>query len=386
MEKPPKRRILIVNSSNEGTIAMCTLNLWKALSEDSGSEVKCIIKHRFPAGLPEFDNCDFYSDSPPPGGLKNLTSMLSQIRWLRRQKKTFKPDLTISACASCSALNILAGGKDRKIGIFHSPHRQARSLGRVPYLYMLAYFNFLFPFLDRLFCVSEGVKDSILQSLRQINPAKISVVYNAHDIGRIRSLALEEIKDPAEKYIFSKPVYIYVGRFDANKAPERAVRALAEAFPGGDEQLVFIGGDAQYSEKVRAIAVECKVSNRVHLLGQKVNPCMYVARSKALVSCSFSEGLPGVIIEATALGIPVISTNSSKGVWEIMDCLNDYQAQMHGNHHTAYGTITPNNLPETENLRFLASAMKRPISTPTPDNPFIQKVTYPSIRQIYINA
>lgn len=386
MEKPPKRRILIVNSSNEGTIAMCTLNLWKTLSEDSGTEVKCIIKHRFPAGLPEFDNCDFYSDSPPPGGLKNLTSMLSQIRWLRRQKKTFKPDLTISACASCSALNILAGGKDRKIGIFHSPHRQARSLGRVPYLYMLAYFNFLFPFLDRLFCVSEGVRDSILQSFRQINPSKVSIVYNAHDIGRIRSLALEEIKDPAEKDIFSKPIYIYVGRFDANKAPERAVRALAEAFPGGDEQLVFIGGDAQYSEKVRAIAVECKVSNRVHLLGQKVNPCMYVARSKALVSCSFSEGLPGVIIEATVLGIPVISTNSSKGVWEILNCLNDYQPQMHGNHHTAYGIITPNNLAENENLRFLAAAMKRPIFTPTPDNPFIQKVTYPSIRQIYINA
>lgn len=386
MEKPPKRKILIVNSSNEGTIAMCTLNLWKALVEDPGAEVKCIIKHRFPDGLPEFDNCDFYSDSPPPGGLKNLTSMLSQIRWLRKQKKAFKPDLTISACASCSALNILAGGKDRKIGIFHSPHRQARSLGRVPYLYMLAYFNFLFPFLDRLFCVSEGVRDSILQSFPRINPVKISVVYNAHNIASIRRLALEEIKDQAEKDIFSKPVYIYVGRFDANKAPERAVRAFAGAFPDGDEQLVFIGGNDSYSEKVRDVAAECNVSNRVHLLGQKVNPCMYVARSKALVSCSFSEGLPGVIIEATALGIPVISTNSSKGVWEIMDCLNDYQAQMHGNHHTAYGTITPNNLPETENLRFLASAMKRPSAIPTPDNPFIQKVTYPSIRQIYINA
>lgn len=362
---------------------MCTLNLWKALAEDPGAEVKCIIKHRFPDGLPEFDNCDFYSDSPPPGGLKNLTSMLSQIRWLRKQKKAFKPDLTISTCASCSALNILAGGKDRKIGIFHSPHRQARSLGRVPYLYMLAYFNFLFPFLDRLFCVSEGVRDSILQSFPRINPVKISVVYNAHNIASIRRLALEEIKDQAEKDIFSKPVYIYVGRFDANKAPERAVGAFAGAFPDGDEQLVFIGGNDPYSEKVRDVAAECNVSNRVHLLGQKVNPCMYVARSKALVSCSFSEGLPGVIIEATTLGIPVISTNSSKGVWEIMDCLNDYQAQMHGNHHTAYGTITPNNLPETENLRFLASAMKRPSAIPTPDNPFIQKVTFSSIRENY---
>ena len=59
---------------------------------------------------------------------------------------------------------------------------------------------------------------------------------------------------------------------------------------------------------------------------------------------------------------------------------------MQANYQNAYGTITPNNLPETENLRFLASAMKRPSAIPTPDNPFIQKVTYPSIRQIYINA
>lgn len=387
MDKP-QRRVLLIAPYNSGTIASCTLNLWKALSSDTESEIKCIVKHKFSGGYAEFDNCIYYSDKAPQGGLKNLTSMFSQIRWLRKQKKDFKPDLTISALTSCSALNVLTGGKDKKIGIFHSPHQQAKAKGRVSYLFTLLYYNFLFPFLDKLFCVSEEVQDSILQAFRQISSEKVSVVYNAHNIEGIRRTSLKEITDDFEKKIFSKQVYLYVGRFDENKAPERAVKAFAQVFGSGDEQLVFIGGDEKYREKLIRIASESNIIDRVHFLGHKTNPYMYMARSKALISCSFSEGLPGVIIEATILGIPVISTNSSKGVWEILSCSKDYVADMRDNFVSTFGIITPNNLSESENIRRLAYAMKN-VSDGTfvmsDHNPFIEKVTYSAISNIYCN-
>lgn len=383
-----KRHILLVAPYNSGTIASCTRNLWRALSENPGLEIKCIVKHKFPSGFADFDDCDYYSDKAPRGGLNNISSMLSQIRWLRKQKKSFKPDVTISTLTSCSALNVLAGGSDKKIGIFHSPHQQAKAKSRVTYLFALLYYNFLFPFLDRLFCVSEEVKDSILKSFRQINPVKVSVVYNAHNIDEIYRLSSKDLTDDYEKDIYSKPVYLYVGRFDENKAPERAVEAFAKAFSAGDEQLVLIGGDHVYQKKVVALSKEKGIQNRVHFLGTKSNPFMYIARSKALISCSYSEGLPGVIIEATALGIPVVSTNSSKGVWEILNCVSDYRAEMRGNYLSDFGVITPNNLPEDENINCLADAMMCIADgkiEPKFKNPFVEKVTYPAIRKIYGN-
>ena len=69
---------------------------------------------------------------------------------------------------------------------------------------------------------------------------------------------------------------------------------------------------------------------------------MYIKQASALISSSYSEGLPGVIIESLILGTPVITTNSSKGIWEIFSCSNEYQKDLSTNYVTDSGIITPN--------------------------------------------
>ena len=49
------------------------------------------------------------------------------------------------------------------------------------------------------------------------------------------------------------------------------------------------------------------------------NPYPYIKNAKALVLTSDFEGLPTVLIEAIALGTPIITTNCSGGVLEIVD-------------------------------------------------------------------
>lgn len=381
-----KQKILLVAPYNSGTIAACSLNLWKVLSEKLNYDVKCVVKHRFENGFPEFDQCEYYSDHAPKGGLKNITTIVSQIKWLRNIKQNFNPDQTISTLTSCSALNVLSGGKDLKTGIFHSPHYQAKMKGKVTYTFALLYYKFLFPHLDRLFCVSKEVKESIIKSFPQIPASKVTVVYNAHNVNDIKSKANESLDSSEEDELFNKPIFLYVGRFDNNKAPERAVSSFAEAFSNSDEQLVFIGGDNRYQEKVKLIAQQLKVIDRVHFLGRKINPYKYIARAKALISCSYSEGLPGVIIESSILGVPVVSTNSSVGVWEILSCDYDYNPNMTNNYISPYGIITPNNLTEKENIHCLAQALKDICSKNshlTKPNPFVDKVSFDSVSQFF---
>jgi glycosyltransferase involved in cell wall biosynthesis len=57
----------------------------------------------------------------------------------------------------------------------------------------------------------------------------------------------------------------------------------------------------------------------VALLGFTENPYAYIARSAVFVMSSIYEGLPTVLIEAMALGTPVVSTNCKSGPGEILD-------------------------------------------------------------------
>ena len=76
-----------------------------------------------------------------------------------------------------------------------------------------------------------------------------------------------------------------------------------------------------------------------------------------LVSSSYSEGLPGVIIEALTLGIPVITTNSSRGVWEIFGCSNQYDKKMKGLKVVPDGIITSNTGDDKYDDEMLAKAI-----------------------------
>ena len=90
------------------------------------------------------------------------------------------------------------------------------------------------------------------------------------------------------------------------------------------------------------MANQMGVIENVHYWGRQENPYKYMRRAKVLVSCSISEGLPGVLIESLFLNTPVISTNSSEGVWEILNCVENYNPRLESYYITENGVITSN--------------------------------------------
>jgi len=103
---------------------------------------------------------------------------------------------------------------------------------------------------------------------------------------------------------------VCVGRLAEQKGHLALLEAAAIlAARGRGFEIAFIGDGALRGEIERRIA-DLGLDGRVHLLGWRDGPGVRdeILRSRALVLPSFAEGLPVVLMEALALGRPVVST------------------------------------------------------------------------------
>ena len=71
-------------------------------------------------------------------------------------------------------------------------------------------------------------------------------------------------------------------------------------------------------EKAFKLAKQYGIENQLIVPGFEQNPYNWIKQAKALVLSSDFEGLPTVLIEAIAIGTPVVSTNCNFGPNEIL--------------------------------------------------------------------
>ncbi|HWA38241.1 MAG TPA: glycosyltransferase [Burkholderiales bacterium] len=103
---------------------------------------------------------------------------------------------------------------------------------------------------------------------------------------------------------------VFVGRLSEHKAPGLLVDAAARLRRDGLAfELVFVGDGELRPELEAAIARE-GLQDCVRILGFSDEPAVrrWIAGARALVLPSFAEGLPVVLMEALALGRPVVAT------------------------------------------------------------------------------
>ena len=375
--------------SNYGTISRCSLNLYNALREVKSCETKVVLVHKYETGFEEFDSCEFFMRGEG-SFIKSLFQSFERTRWIRRIKRMYHPDITISTLPGCSTLNVKGRGNDIKIGVFHAPNTQIKGLKLQYWVSQLSY-RFIYPKLDKLFCVNKGLYEFFIEHYPWIDKSKIEVVYNAHPINRIKSMALEELDTEEERRIFiEKKVILSCGRLEFVKAPKRLLKAFGESdLPRKGYNLVFIGQERQvFWPELKDMAKAMNIEDNVYYLGSKTNPYKYMARSSASVSSSKSEGLPGVLIESLIIGKPIVTTNSSRGVWEILSCDEQYDANLKGMLHAADGIITPNTNDEQLNVEQLALALNEIVGEQykAVKAPFLQKVTGEYIVDKYLNC
>lgn len=107
-----------------------------------------------------------------------------------------------------------------------------------------------------------------------------------------------------------KPRFVWVGRVCAEKGVPVLIEAAATLAREGHAFELELLGDGPLLPAIRARIVRESLESRVRTLGWAGGELVRarLATATALVAPSFAEGLPVVIMEALALGRPVIST------------------------------------------------------------------------------
>lgn len=100
---------------------------------------------------------------------------------------------------------------------------------------------------------------------------------------------------------------VMVGRLEIVKGPHLAIEAIASERMPQDIHLHIIGVGPCETE-LRTLTKARGIANRVHILGFRRNVFDYLAHCNVLLMPSLHEGLPYTLLEAMALGIPIVAT------------------------------------------------------------------------------
>ncbi len=113
--------------------------------------------------------------------------------------------------------------------------------------------------------------------------------------------------------------WISVGRLVDLKGFHILLDAYALALREGNLPYLVIAGDGPRREALIAQAQRLGIERRVHFVGHLSNPYPLIRHARLLILSSLHEGLPTVLIEALALGTPVLSADCPSGPRELLD-------------------------------------------------------------------
>ncbi len=162
-------------------------------------------------------------------------------------------------------------------------------------------------FADEFVAVSNHTKGDLVKWER-INPNKISVIYNGMnfsnhcgetDVAKIRKeLGLRD----HEKIIGS------VGRVEHQKGYDLLIDSATEVLSQIPDARFIIVGDGSKEGELREQIKRLGLEGKVLLTGWRLDASLILRTFDLFVMTSNFEGMPIVLLEAMALGIPIITT------------------------------------------------------------------------------
>jgi glycosyltransferase involved in cell wall biosynthesis len=102
---------------------------------------------------------------------------------------------------------------------------------------------------------------------------------------------------------------LFVGRLDYMKGVDILLKSIASSHTGDNQISCCIVGDGPFKKTLQQLACELDIADKVTFAGACTNVLPYLQKASCFVLPSRSEGMPNVLLEAMACGLPIIATS-----------------------------------------------------------------------------
>jgi len=251
------------------------------------------------------------------GARRVLVSLPCLIRYLRSER----PVLLFSAMWRANLVALWAArlansGTAVVVSERNSPSQFAADDSKFRGRLILQLMRWFYPQADQILAVSHGVADD-LAALTGIERQKIRAIYNPVVTPELMRMAEEPVSH--EWFNSSEiPIVLGVGRLSPQKDFQTLVRAFAKVRTERAARLVILGEGNERSALER-LGFDLGLQNDVDFPGFVGNPYAYMSKAAVVVVSSRWEGICNVLVEAMAVGTPVVSTDCPSGPAEILE-------------------------------------------------------------------
>jgi glycosyltransferase involved in cell wall biosynthesis len=235
---------------------------------------------------------------------RDLMALRKLVRCFRR----LRPDIVHTHMAKAGALGRLAARLARVPRLVHTFHGHVLDgyFSPLAARSFLAVERRLARRTDRLVAVSPQVRMTLL-AMGIGRPEQVEAIPLGLDLARFvaarpdRARVRQDLGLPPAARILA-----IVGRLVPIKDHATLFAAVRRLDP---EVHLLVLGDGESRGRLRALARDLGLSDRVHFLGWRQDLEVILAGVDVVVCCSLNEGTPVALIEAMAAGVPVVGTD-----------------------------------------------------------------------------
>ena len=258
----------------------------------------------------------YLADLDPSIALSSSPSPSRGERWqaLRRFVKETEPHVVVAFLSFATTLSAARAAQTGARVVFNQQTPMTAFLGDADYEWRHGWRRTVFTATSRLtysaadliVATSNGVAEDLTKNFG-VNPHAIQVVPNPVDLDAVRARAGEAVEIDIDR---DTPVIVAAGRLaDAKNYPLLidAIAVLRRTLPA----RLLILGEGELEQSLQRHIADRQLEGAITLLGFQRNPWKYIARADVFALSSHYEGFGNVLIEAMAVGVPVVATASA---------------------------------------------------------------------------
>lgn len=159
--------------------------------------------------------------------------------------------------------------------------------------------------------VSEAVKAAAVETMG-LSPGRITVVPRGRDAGRLGRPSPERRRQARQQLGLNPEeiVLVNLGRHEYQKGQITLLNAMAALVPRQPRlRLLIAGREGHATAELERYRTAAGLERQVRFLGHRTDVPEILAAADLFVFPSLYEGLPGAVIEAMALGLPLVASD-----------------------------------------------------------------------------